>query len=1589
MKRQFAFAWMASGLALMLLPFSVFLKTSASNSISKAVAPELARLGDRATVHAVGLGAPRINLADGRELLTAYAGDPEAQRLLQQNLAQPLAIASSDFDEDGVPDLVTGYAAPNGGVLTLHRGNVDSIYPNTLEAQQRRAAGTFTNAPFLSPARALETPRPGDFIGCGDFDADGHWDVVTAARGGRALHFFLGDGHGNLSAARQLELSGTVTALATGEINRADGLTDLIVGIAAAGGPQALVFEGPEGALRAKPETFALPAVATAMALGRLDDDYTADLVVAAGSDLIVVYGRDRKLSMGEIAQRKVPRARISRRSLAFAVRSLAIGNFKGDQTTGLSLLTDKGNVHLLRRTPVNAKEKKEPNRIERWKDEILSTGYWPLATAMVTARVSSVPSDSLVIVDSGSEKLHVIAASAATRQQKALGLQSVSFDVEGAPIAVLPMRLNSDALSDLVILRKGGAAPSVAITSLANTFNVSSSGDNGGVDPAPNGDTGTLRQAIVDSNATVGADTITFSIGTGQQTINVLSALPDITEAVTIDGTTQPGFAGTPLIELNGGNLNLDGLTITAAGCTIRGLVVNRFDGSGGIVIQGAGATGTLIEGNFIGTNNAGIDALPNGGDGVFISGAPNTVVGGTTAAARNLISGNGNDAINHQGVNSSGTLIQGNFMGTDVTGTSAVPNNNSAVFFFNSSNNIIGGTAPGAGNVISGTNGGDGVSFDSSTTNGNMVQGNFIGTNAAGTAALGNGEWGVNILASGTAVGGTAAGAGNRIAFNVLDGVIVASGVANAIVILSNSIFSNGELGIDLSPDGVTPNDLGDGDSGPNNLQNFPEITSAMSSGTNTTIQGTLNSAASTDFTIEFFANPACDPSGNGEGETFLGSTLVTTNGSGNANINVILASATSLGEAVTATATDPSGNTSEFSQCVTVTALGTGSDLQITKSDSPDPVVTGSNITYTIAVTNNGPDPDPGATFTDIVPAGTTFVSLTSPGTCTTPPVGSTGTVACSLGALASGGSVTITLVVNVNAAPGATITNTATASGMSSDSNPGNNSATANTAVISGTCTLTCPLDLFASTSPTATSCSTPVSYPLPAFAGDCGALTCAPSPGSVFAVGTTTVNCSLAGGSSCSFSVTVVDETPPRITCLTGFTALLPAGQSSAVVNYPAATASDNCTAASVQCVPPPGATFPAGSTLVTCTAIDESENLNRCSFLVTLLDADAPVITCPANVSATLPAGQTSTVVVYPPPAATDNRPGVTVVCIPASGSSFPAGTTTVTCTAIDAVRNSASCSFVVGVGGPELKATIPGGKTSIDFTAAAAPSRKPPKPKNSPCSFFTLANVGFTTLSVTLDSIVRTGSDVNNGRITDPNDSRYFSLSVITGDLTLTPFDIGSVLTLQPGQGQTICVKFGALIPAVAGKTSGLAAANVLPETVTSKIVFRQNGAANVEIPLLARVATGVVLIDPVNPRRPPVVTFTRNGNDIIVGYSLFDSNLDVSRAKYEFLDSSGQVVAGPFEIDLAAALSSANLVRGQSFSVEQRFTGAIDNPQVTGVRLTVFDGETSTVGSSSASASAVVASSIQLLKRARGVTLYPPALKLNPSLP
>jgi parallel beta-helix repeat protein len=822
----------------------------------------------------------------------------------------------------------------------------------------------------------------------------------------------------------------------------------------------------------------------------------------------------------------------------------------------------------------------------------------------------------------------------------------------------------------------------------------------------------GSLRQAILDANANPnsgGPDLIDFNIpGAGVQTINVGSttgmALPAITDSVVIDGTTQPGFAGSPLIELDGASAGAgaNGLTILGGSLvnagdnsTVKGLVINRFSGDGihidsgsgytvqanyigtdasgltglgnggngvyatnasnnliggmasenGNVISGNGTSGILldrdisgdlIQGNYIGTDVAGANALGNATDGIAVFGGTNVTIGGTTSGARNIISGttganrpngynlvgfgidfvatgqiqgnyigtdvNGTTALKNgggvsirsdnvelggttpgarnlisgngdrgvslslgptstgvviqgnyigmdvtgssplgngtgilggynaliggtasgagnlisgngidifggnsnvvqgnliggiylpdgsannliggtsaaarniisrtvyiQGPSSSGNLVEGNYFGTDITGTVSINSGGDGVAIDNAGSNTIGGTVPGAGNVISGKSG-YGVHIFGTSAIGNMVEGNLIGTDASGTAAvgnntggsasavgvsdgassnlisgnvisgtqntnglgvliigandnvltgnrigtdinghtglgsngmpLGNGGGGVSILgaqgntisgnivsgnlgdgiglsrsntsgnqilnnqvtgnagvgvgiynansdnnlvagnsilsnghdgvaigygASNNTIGGTTAGAANTIAFNGGAGVVVtqADSVGNSI--RGNSIHDNGALGIDLGGDGVTLNTPGGPHVGPNDLQNFPVLTSAVVSGSGTTVTGTLNSTPNATFTLDFYSNTVPDSSHFGQGRTYLGVLQdVTTDGNGNATFIATLATPVPAGQGfVTATATDAAGSTSEFAKDLT---------------------------------------------------------------------------------------------------------------------------------------------------------------------------------------------------------------------------------------------------------------------------------------------------------------------------------------------------------------------------------------------------------------------------------------------------------------------------------------------------------------------------------------------------------------------------------------------------------------------------------------------------------------------------------------------
>ena len=401
---------------------------------------------------------------------------------------------------------------------------------------------------------------------------------------------------------------------------------------------------------------------------------------------------------------------------------------------------------------------------------------------------------------------------------------------------------------------------------------------------------------------------------------------------------------------------------------------------------VQIFNAINTRVAGNYIGTNATGT-ALPTGQTtggvrGIQIRNSGNTTIGGSTAAERNLISGNQHMGIEFVGGGTTGQVI-GNYIGTDITGNSAISNGTGVSTFF-ANNQTIGGVNPGEGNLISG-NTNDGLSFVGNSSTNNRVIGNRIGTNAAGTAALGNGNGvriflgannqigtdgdGVNDAAERNLISGnTGAGisiqnaSNNRIAGNSIgvgangstaignaqDGVVITNAANNAITnnlittngrgvaivgatstgnsVLGNSIFGNGTIGIDLDRNGITPNST---PSSANNSQAFPLLISA----TGNTVTGLLNSTPSTTYRLEFFSSATTD-----QGQTFLGTVNVTTDAAGIVNFSAPV-SAIPAGVQVSATATNlTTGSTSEFSAAPSITFSPTGGTLQSTVVNTP---------------------------------------------------------------------------------------------------------------------------------------------------------------------------------------------------------------------------------------------------------------------------------------------------------------------------------------------------------------------------------------------------------------------------------------------------------------------------------------------------------------------------------------------------------------------------------------------------------------------------------------------------------------------------
>ncbi len=294
----------------------------------------------------------------------------------------------------------------------------------------------------------------------------------------------------------------------------------------------------------------------------------------------------------------------------------------------------------------------------------------------------------------------------------------------------------------------------------------------------------GSLRQAMVAAQASPGLDTITFNIpGAGPHTITPSFNLPVMTNAggpVVIDGTTQPGYAGDPLVEIDGVSLAMGswGVFVSADGSAVRGLMLNRFPHH---ALKLASAN-NVVEANWIGLAPDGVSAKGSP-LGIMIDGTSGNIIGGLTPATRNVLSGNGDGILLWLGA--SGNFVRGNYIGTNKLGTAAVANSSYGIQIQEGKNNTIGGTAAGARNVISG-NGAAGIRVEAASSTSNTIVGNYIGLDAAGTAAVPNALAGIDVssAAPDTVIGGTTAAARNVISGNGGKGVWLRFGATGTLV-------------------------------------------------------------------------------------------------------------------------------------------------------------------------------------------------------------------------------------------------------------------------------------------------------------------------------------------------------------------------------------------------------------------------------------------------------------------------------------------------------------------------------------------------------------------------------------------------------------------------------------------------------------------------------------------------------------------------------------------------------------------------------------------------------------------------------------
>jgi len=726
-------------------PLSLVITVALVAAIAALVCLPLAKTRAAATAPRVtlrGASRPFVDAGSARNLKLTYAGKAETVAALQAG-ARPTALTSDDFDADGAPDLVAGYGTANGGVVTLTRGNPDAFAPKNPKLYQQALNGKVSTA-FLTKAAAFAVPESPDFLATGDFDGDGHKDVLAGTRGG-GLYLLRGDGRGKLLAAVKVALAGQVSALAV------NGASQVAVGIEKGSLAEVLVFDPRSSHGFSQPTaTHSLSATATSMEWGRLGIN-TSDLAVAAGNDMVVIY---RALNSG---------AQSETVSLGFHVQAIALGDFIWDRDgrVEIAALGDDGAIHILQHgtldtRPLTAadipgrraqgmawlrKPPQDPTSLGAWAETKQLTnaasstsGVAPQAILQVS-HLAPATTHGLMVLDSTQKEIRVLNPSA--------GAQAMA--ISGTPVAAhaLPAMLNGTR--SLAVLSSSQTAPMLLDSLPDPTFNVTTTADEDDAGACTSSLTGgngadgvlSLREAVCEANNNGAAiSVINLPAGTYSLSLNTFggngspaaSAELQVGMVATADITINGAGAGSTIIQQTSGadrvieqdpnvvgvNLTIENVTLSHGNCAGNTGLDCGF--GGGAILGGSGpSAGNLtLSGVVLDHNTTGaVDA----GGGVNFS-ADGTLTVSNSTFSNNTATQEVGGAINFEVNASSGNLVITNSTFTNNTSTA--------------------GSLPGEGGAVS-------AALPSGTS------GSITGSTFTGNSATGSPAWGGAIISTG----------------------------------------------------------------------------------------------------------------------------------------------------------------------------------------------------------------------------------------------------------------------------------------------------------------------------------------------------------------------------------------------------------------------------------------------------------------------------------------------------------------------------------------------------------------------------------------------------------------------------------------------------------------------------------------------------------------------------------------------------------------------------------------------------------------------------------------------------------------------